>query len=612
MDLSYRAIKPEEQDFLYSQSQEIARDSGCIGHLRVDMGSMGHSFHSTWNDHTPIYKSQDIVHEFDDVINDLRFDSLYDGMLTDRSSLAQFCRNHSNAALDDDRREFGFRVNSEDYSYMLRLNPHRGEYAAYIYAYDKELLDAYILEKNGPQLIDVLVVEPATKPYKKQIESGLASLQKEVGGYIEATYPFYEPVAIICNEEGKINGLPLNRALYDDSGKVYDIVAGTFLVVGLTEDDFGSLDDTLMEKFAARFEKAENFAMRGGEILVSPREAVDKWSENTLTIYQMKPSPTTENMLFMSHDYISKRNYSIDEGKYEKVYTGPMKPGESLDDIYTRFNIACPDDFKGHSLSVSDVVVIHDDEKDTAYFVDRFGFKELPDFFAKKEQQLDQNSVGVTFEGYSGTWRVEESVEVRGQLFYLLEHETQRADIPGIIAEPNGKVVLTNVYDGITDYTVELIDVALQPVERMPDPTISIDEMRDYGYPWGGMLPMRMEAAVNAYKNLNLHIYKLYADDTESAVMDEQDMHDHASWGGIFGVEKIVWNHHLEKENALKNAEVSVEDDYNMIDGMINNGEKESAPAKDKKTSVIDKIKSAVKSQPIKKPETEVKKEPEL
>jgi len=610
MDLSYRAIKQEEQDFLYTQDQDILRESGCIGHLRVDMGSLGTAFHSTWDDHTPIYKSQDFIHEFDDVINDLRFDSLYEGMLKDRSSLAQFCRNHPNAALDDSNREYGFRVNSDDFSYMLRLNPNRGEYAAYIYAYDKELLDAYILEKNGPELIDVLVIEPATKPYKKQIESGLSSLQKEVGGYIQAVYPFEEPVALICNEEGKLEGLPLNRALRDDYGNVYDIVAGTFLIVGLTEDDFGTLDERLMEKFTEQFEKAENFALQGGKIMVFSREAADKWSENSLTIYQMRPSPTTENMLFMSHNFVTQHNYSIDESKYDKVYTGPLKPGETLEDVYRRFNIERPDDFKGHSLSVSDVVVIHNHGVDTAYYVDRFGFKEVPDFFKEKEVQLDMRSAGVTFEGFKGTWRVEDSVEMEGKTFYLLEHETLRGDIPGIIAEPNGKVVLTNVYDGLDDYAKELIGVALQPVERMPDPSITVDEMRQYGYPWGGMLPMRMDAALHTYENLNLHIYKLYGDDTESEVMNEADLIEHASIGGIFGVEKVVWNHHLEKENALKNAEVQVEDDFNMIDGIINNGEKN--PTKEK-VSVLDKLKSAVPSSNTKNdPEVVKNKGPEL
>ena len=66
------------------------------------------------------------------------------------------------------------------------------------------------------ETMKVLVVEPEKEPYVKEISSGLSSLQKEVGGFIEAVYPFEDPVAIICNEEGKLEGLPLNRALRDE------------------------------------------------------------------------------------------------------------------------------------------------------------------------------------------------------------------------------------------------------------------------------------------------------------------------------------------------------------------------------------------------------------
>lgn len=93
--------------------------------------------------------------------------------------------------------------------------------------------------------ITVLVVEPEKKPYFKEIDNALESLQREVGGYIQAIYPFEEPVAIVCAECGKLEELPLNRALRDENGDIYDIIAGTFLIVGLTEDDFGSLNDEL-------------------------------------------------------------------------------------------------------------------------------------------------------------------------------------------------------------------------------------------------------------------------------------------------------------------------------------------------------------------------------
>lgn len=74
----------------------------------------------------------------------------------------------------------------------------------------------------------VLMVEPGKSPYAAEIESGLKSLQAAVGGDIQAVYPYEDPVALICNEEGKLMGLPLNRALFDDDGHIYDIVSGNF------------------------------------------------------------------------------------------------------------------------------------------------------------------------------------------------------------------------------------------------------------------------------------------------------------------------------------------------------------------------------------------------
>ena len=122
------------------------------------------------------------------------------------------------------------------------------------------------------ETMKVLVVEPEKEPYVKEISSGLSSLQKEVGGFIEAVYPFEDPVAIICNEEGKLEGLPLNRALRDEDGHVYDIIAGTFLIAGLSEDNFCSLDDTQIEKFSAMYKSPELFMRFGSRTLVIPAE----------------------------------------------------------------------------------------------------------------------------------------------------------------------------------------------------------------------------------------------------------------------------------------------------------------------------------------------------
>ena len=90
------------------------------------------------------------------------------------------------------------------------------------------------------------------RPLCRIPNTGLESLQHQVGGLIQALYPF-EYAAIICNDEGKLLGLPWNRPLFDEDGNIYDVIAGTFLVVGLTEDDFGSLTEEQVKRYTDLF-----------------------------------------------------------------------------------------------------------------------------------------------------------------------------------------------------------------------------------------------------------------------------------------------------------------------------------------------------------------------
>ena len=125
-------------------------------------------------------------------------------------------------------------------------------------------------ENTGQDKMKVLIVEPMQEPYVKEIDAGLKSLQKEVGGRIQALYPFEEEAAVVCNDEGKINGMELNRVLRDDNGRIYDIIAGPFLICGLDGDRFGSLPDELISKFSEQFKQPEMFIQVGREMLAIP------------------------------------------------------------------------------------------------------------------------------------------------------------------------------------------------------------------------------------------------------------------------------------------------------------------------------------------------------
>ena len=116
----------------------------------------------------------------------------------------------------------------------------------------------------------VLMIEPMKAPYSTELNNSLENLQKAVDGYIQVLYPFDDAACIICNEEGKLTGLPLNRAVRDDNGEIYDVIAGSFVIAGLTEEDFCSLSDSQLEQYTKLFQHPETFMKIGREIIAIP------------------------------------------------------------------------------------------------------------------------------------------------------------------------------------------------------------------------------------------------------------------------------------------------------------------------------------------------------
>ena len=112
----------------------------------------------------------------------------------------------------------------------------------------------------------------------------------------------------------------------------------------------------------------------------------DAPDKDTFSIYQIKGGDETRDLRFEPYDRLQATGNVVDKANYELVYSAPLTPGTSLEDIYTRFNIDHPKDFKGHSLSVSDVVVLHQNGRDTAHYVDSFGYKDAPEFLQEQKQ----------------------------------------------------------------------------------------------------------------------------------------------------------------------------------------------------------------------------------
>lgn len=101
----------------------------------------------------------------------------------------------------------------------------------------------------------VLVVEVGRQPMVQELDGSLRSMQEIVEGYIQPVYPWREEVALVCNEEGKINGMALNRPLLDDRGQLVDIIAGTFFICSapIDSESFQSLTDEQIERYSRLF-----------------------------------------------------------------------------------------------------------------------------------------------------------------------------------------------------------------------------------------------------------------------------------------------------------------------------------------------------------------------
>ena len=203
---------------------------------------------------------------------------------------------------------YGFHHESEDGKYLIMANGSRAF----------AIPSGAAPEHAAPEKMTVLVVEPMKEPYMKKIDPGLHALQAEVGGDIAASYPFDDPVGLVLNDEGKLIGLDLNRSLRDEHGEIYDIVAGTFLVVGLGPESFASLPPDMIQKYTEQFKRPELFASINGQIVSVPVEP-----ENPLRTAEM----TLEDDYGMIDGIINngRRGEELEKAQAEACRTTPEK-----------------------------------------------------------------------------------------------------------------------------------------------------------------------------------------------------------------------------------------------------------------------------------------------
>ena len=277
--------------------------------------------------------------------------------------------------------------------------------------------------------------------------------------------------------------------------------------------------------------EAAAYAQTPAAIVEQARAVQDRAAENSFSIYQLKGGNETLDYRFEPLDSIHRNGLSVKPENYELVYEAPLTEKDNLESIYTRFNVDRPADFTGHSLSVSDIVVLHQNGKDTAHYCDRFGFSQVPEFLQPERA-------------------AEVTIPTPDQM------ATQER-----ISTPRGSFCVT---------------------------AMSREQMEAAGY--------------GVHHQSDDGKYLIMGNGTRAfAVAAEQP----------------------EKDNPLRTAEMTLEDDYGMIDGVINNGRRgeELEKAKEhaertqpeKKPSIRERLAAAkqecAKQQPRPAPE---KKPPEL
>ena len=145
----------------------------------------------------------------------------------------------------------------------------------------------------------ILLVSPNQEPKKITIDDTLAAMQHAVGGSIQAVYPFEEPVALICHEEGKLLHLPLNRALRSpDTGEIYDIIAGDFFLCAAPPDSdrFESLSDSQLARYTRIFCTPELFLSGpNSSIIVLPMPGASRLSPDEKALPENLSAPFVDH-----------------------------------------------------------------------------------------------------------------------------------------------------------------------------------------------------------------------------------------------------------------------------------------------------------------------------
>ena len=246
-------------------------------------------------------------------------------------------------------------------------------------------------------------------------------------------------------------------------------------------------------------------------------------------VYQVKETPEYRDVRFRSYEKLRSEGKSVSIENYQQVYIGRIQPGETPADIKIRLQKQRPKNFKGHSIGCSDVLVITDEGKTTAYYINKDGFIIVPEFLTIKsssDTRLSIDTTGYEIEGKKGTWLAQDYILMNEKKWFLMEHEEYGTRAAYVILSEDGAVVMNDCYNGFDEEARRNIQNFMQQ-QMQPNQTQQLPEQ-------------------------------------------QKKKPELANWQKV-----------MDNGEYLRSAEMAEEANYNMIDGLMNNTPKK----KDKNAS---------------------------
>ena len=191
-------------------------------------------------------------------------------------------------------------------------------------------------------------------------------------------------------------------------------------------------------------------------------------------VYQLKNIPENRQMRFRSYSALQEKGIQVRYKDYEQVYLGRMQPEDGPEQIRERFDKKLPQTFHGHSISVSDVLVLNKAGVVSSYYVEKDGFTVIAGFIRKGSSSalVSFDTTHFHIEGREGSWLAFDSIIIDGRQFFLMEHETYGKEAAWVVLDEEGKLIVDNVYEGFDQTVLQQIRDYLDPLQNVTEPQV--------------------------------------------------------------------------------------------------------------------------------------------